>query len=135
VFQQTCALCHTLFGEGAKIGPDITGSDRRNLDYLLENILNPSAVVPYDYRVWVVTTKDDRVLNGIILAQNAQSVTLQTVSEKVSLPRSEIESTRQSQLSMMPEGLLQALTDEQVANLIAYLMSPGQVPLPVGGRR
>jgi putative membrane-bound dehydrogenase-like protein len=133
VFQQTCALCHALFGEGAKIGPDITGSDRRNLDYLLENILNPSAVVPYDYRVWVVTTKADRVLNGIILAQNAQSVTLQTVSEKVSLPRNEIESMSQSQLSMMPEGLLQALTDEQVANLIAYLMSPGQVPLPAGG--
>ena len=133
VFKQTCALCHALFGEGANIGPELTGADRRNLDYLLENILNPSAVVPENYRAWVITLKDDRVLNGIIAAKNDQTVTLQTTSEKVVLPRSEIDSMTESQLSMMPEGLLQALTDQQAADLVAYLMSPGQVPMGAGG--
>jgi putative heme-binding domain-containing protein len=132
IFKQTCALCHTLFGEGAKIGPELTGADRRNLDYLLENILDPSAVVPENYRAWVITLKDDRVLNGIIAAKNDQMVTVQTTSEKVVLPRSEIDSMTESQLSMMPEGLLQALNEQQVANLIAYLMSAGQVPLAAG---
>jgi putative heme-binding domain-containing protein len=81
----------------------------------------------------VITLKDDRVLNGIIAAKNDQTVTLQTSSEKVVLPRSEIDSMTQSQLSMMPEGLLQALTDQQAADLISYLMSAGQVPMAAGG--
>jgi putative heme-binding domain-containing protein len=80
----------------------------------------------------VITLKDDRVLNGIIAAKNDQMVTVQTTSEKVVLPRSEIDSMTESQLSMMPEGLLQALNEQQVANLIAYLMSAGQVPLAAG---
>ena len=129
IFKQTCALCHTLFGEGAKIGPELTGADRRNLDYLLENILDPNAVVAENYRAWVVTLKDDRVLNGIIAEQTDQTLTLQTTSEKVVLRRSEIDSLSQSQLSMMPEGLLQALSTQQVCNLIGYLMSPAQVPM------
>ncbi len=129
VFQQTCAVCHTLYGEGAKIGPELTGSDRRNLDYLLDNILDPSAVVPENYRAWVVSMKDDRVLNGIIISQNEKLVTLQTTSEKLVLQRSEIDSMNQSQLSMMPEGLLQGLSEEQVCDLVSYLMSSAQVPL------
>ena len=133
VFKQACSVCHTLFGEGAKIGPELTGADRRNLDYLLPNILDPSAVVPENYRAWVVTMKDDRVLNGIIAAKADQTVTLQTTSEKLVLQRSEIDSMSESQLSMMPEGLLQTLTEQQVADLICYLMSPGQVPVAAGG--
>jgi putative membrane-bound dehydrogenase-like protein len=132
VFKQTCGLCHTLFGEGAKIGPELTGADRRNLDYLLENILNPSAVVPENYRAWVITMKDDRVLNGIIAAKDDHAVTLQTTSEKVVLQRSEIDSMTESQLSMMPEGLLQGLTDQQASDLIAYLMSAGPPPVASG---
>ena len=129
VFQQTCAVCHTLYGEGAKIGPELTGADRHNLDYLLDNVLDPSAVVPENYRAWVISMKDDRVLNGILASQTDKLITLQTTSEKLVLQRSEIDSMNQSQLSMMPEGLLQGLADQQVCNLISYLMSSGQVPL------
>ena len=132
VFKQACAVCHTLFGEGAKIGPELTGADRRNIDYLLENILDPSAVVPENYRAWVITMKDDRVLNGIIEVKSDKTVTLQTTSEKLVLQRSEIDSMAESQLSMMPEGLLQGLTEQQVFDLVAYLMSPAQVPLAAG---
>jgi len=134
VFQQACAVCHTLFGEGARIGPELTGADRRNLDYLLDNILDPNAVVPENYRAWVVSMKDDRVLNGIVVSKTDQLLTLQTTSEKLLLPRSEIDSMTQSQLSMMPEGLLQGLTDRQACDLLAYLISPAQVPLAAGSQ-
>jgi putative heme-binding domain-containing protein len=130
VFQQTCAVCHTMFGEGAKIGPDLTGSDRRNLDYLLDNILNPSAVVPETYRVSNISMKDDRVVTGIILNQTDRMVTVQTPNEKLTLEKSGIDNIKPSQLSMMPDGLLNNLSEEQAANLFAYLMSPNQVELP-----
>jgi len=130
VFQQVCATCHTLFGEGAKIGPDLTGSDRRNLDYLLDNILNPSAIVPETYRVSNVTMKDDRVLSGIVLNQTDRMLTIQTVNEKLTLEKSAIESVKGSELSMMPDGLLNNLSEGQTADLFAYLMSQAQVELP-----
>ncbi len=133
VFQKTCAVCHTLYGEGAKIGPELTGADRHNLEYLLDNILDPSAVVPENYRAWVISMKDDRVLNGIIVSQTDKLVTLQTTSEKLLLQRGEIDSMNQSRLSMMPEGLLQGLGDAQVCDLISYLMSSTQVPLAARG--
>jgi putative heme-binding domain-containing protein len=130
VFQQVCAVCHTMYGEGAKIGPDLTGSDRRNLDYLLDNIINPSAVVPETYRVSNIAMKDDRVLSGIILNQTDRTVTVQTANEKLTLEKSGVESIKPSQLSMMPDGLLNNLTEEQTVNLFAYLMSQAQVDLP-----
>jgi len=123
VFQSTCAVCHTLYGEGAKIGPDLTGSDRRNLDYLLENILNPSAIVPEAYRVSTIEMKDDRVITGIILSQTERALTVQTTTEKLVLEKAQVQSTQTGQLSMMPDGLIDALSEEQVANLFGYLMS------------
>jgi len=130
VFQQVCAVCHTLYGEGAKIGPDLTGADRHNLDYLLDNILNPSAVVPETYRVSNVTTKDDRVISGIILNQTERMLTIQTPNEKLTLENSAIENVKPSQLSMMPDGLLNNLNEQQTIDLFAYLMSQAQVDLP-----
>jgi putative heme-binding domain-containing protein len=130
VFQQVCASCHTLFGEGAKIGPDITGSDRKNLDYLLDNILHPSAIVPETYRVSNVAMKDDRVLSGIVLNQTDRMLTIQTVNERLTLEKTAIDKVQPSQLSMMPDGLLDALSEQQVLDLFAYLMSETQVELP-----
>ncbi|MDB6023941.1 MAG: putative rane-bound dehydrogenase domain protein [Verrucomicrobiales bacterium] len=130
LFNKACAVCHTLYGEGAKIGPDLTGSGRSNLDYLLENIIDPSAIVGTDFKMAVVTLKDERVLNGIITAQTDRTITLQSSGEQSVLERSEIVEIKNSALSLMPEGLLEGLEDEQIANLSSYLMSPQQVPLP-----
>ncbi len=130
LFSQTCALCHTLYGEGAKIGPDLTGSGRSNLDYLLENVIDPSAIVGADFKMSVVTTKDGRVLNGIITAKTDRTVTLQSLGEQTVLERSEITEMKDSATSLMPEGLFDAMDEDQVANLNSYLMSPRQVPLP-----
>jgi putative heme-binding domain-containing protein len=130
VFSQTCAVCHKLYGQGAAIGPDLTGSGRANLEYLLENIVDPSAIVPEDYRVSEVELKDDRSITGLVVGKNEHTVTVQTPTEKLTLERSEIQNMRQTSLSLMPEGLLQGLKQDQVCNLIKYLMTSSQVPLP-----
>ncbi len=130
VFNQTCAPCHTLYGQGAKIGPDLTGSGRSDLSYLLENVVDPSAIVGVDFRVATVTLKDGRVLNGIIKDKTERTLTIQGMTEKTTMERSEIEEIKNSSLSLMPEGLLAALSEAQRADLIAYLMSPRQIALP-----
>jgi putative heme-binding domain-containing protein len=86
--------------------------------------------VPETYRVSNVAMKDDRVLSGIVLNQTDRMLTVQTATEKLTLEKSAIDKVRPSQLSMMPDGLLDALNEQQVANLFAYLMSETQVELP-----
>lgn len=130
LFQQACATCHKLFGEGGLVGPELTGSDRRNLDYLLDNLLDPSGVVAENYRMSVVTLKDGRVLNGLVGQGSEKTVPVQSANESLVLERTEIESVRPSALSMMPEGLIDGLEDTQLRELIRYLMAPAQVPLP-----
>jgi putative heme-binding domain-containing protein len=133
LFQRHCAACHTLFGEGGRIAPELTGAQRTNLDYVLENLADPSAVVPRDYQVTLVQTSDGRLLSGIIREETDQSLTVQTATEAVVLPKDEIEAREQTAQSMMPEGVLAALSEEEVRDLVAYLASPNQVPLPAAG--
>ena len=132
LFAKTCGQCHQLYGVGGKVGPDITGSNRADLDYLLHNILDPNAEIPNDYRTWNLDTNDDRSISGVLLRQDAQGVTLATPGETLTVVRADIRSLRHSELSMMPEGLLQALTNEEVRDLVAYLRGKSQVPLPAG---
>ena len=134
VFNTACAACHTLYGEGGKVGPDLTGGDRDNLDYLLENMVDPSAVVTADFRMSIVDLKDGRVLNGLIASKTERTLTLKTMTETLTVDRGEIAGVRESALSLMPEGLLEALTAEQARDLIAYLMHKSQVPLPAAGK-
>ena len=129
-FQKTCANCHVLYGVGRKLGPDITGSNRKNLDYLLENVVDPSASVGADFRAVTVVLDSGRVLSGVVSEQNERTLTLQTAQEPVTLDRKQIEEIKQTALSVMPDGLLQNLNAEQIRDLMAYLMSTEQVALP-----
>ena len=129
VFARTCFQCHTLFGEGGKVGPDITGSNRGDIDYILQNIVDPNAVIPNDYRTSNLETKDERVITGIVTKQDENAVTIVTANETVIVPRGDVKSLQQGEISMMPEGLLQALNSGEVRDLVAYLKSPGQVPM------
>jgi putative membrane-bound dehydrogenase-like protein len=131
IFNQTCATCHRLYGVGGDLGPDLTGAGRTNLDYLLENIADPSAVVSADFRMTVVNLKDGRVLNGFVTAKTERTLTFKTMTEKLTVERSEIAAMQELSQSLMPDGLLQALSEAQTRDLIAYLMHPSQVPLPV----
>jgi putative heme-binding domain-containing protein len=130
LFARTCQQCHTLFDTGGKVGPDLTGSNRGDLDYILQNIVDPNAVIPNDYRAWNLETTDDRTISGILKQQDEKSVTIVTANETLVIPRSEIRSLKESQLSMMPEGLLQTFNDQEVRDLLYYLRSPAQAPLP-----
>jgi putative membrane-bound dehydrogenase-like protein len=129
VFIKNCASCHILFGEGSKIGPELTGSQRTNLDYVLDNVLDPSAIVPREYQVQILRLDDGRVVQGVIAEENPQTVTVQTANERLSIPVADIEARKNSPLSMMPEGLLDRLTPDEVRDLVAYLGSPQQAPL------
>lgn len=123
LYTKTCASCHVLFGEGTKIGPDLTGSNRKNMEYLLENIIDPSAVVGADFRVTIFVLADGRVLSGIVREQTDRTVTVDTPEGRQVLDRQDIDETSVSEKSLMPDGALQTLTDAQVRDLMAYLMS------------
>jgi putative membrane-bound dehydrogenase-like protein len=129
VFARTCQQCHTLLGTGSKVGPELTGSNRADLDYVLSNVLDPSALIGKDYLAHVVATTDGRVLTGLVQAEDKDALTLQTANELVVVPRAEIESRRPSEQSMMPDDLWSQLSDHEVRSLVAYLASPGQVPI------
>jgi putative heme-binding domain-containing protein len=130
LFQRTCAACHTLFGEGGKLAPELTGSQRSNLDYILENVVDPNAVVWNQYRATYFETTDGRLISGVVLRENESTVTIQTQTGVVTLPRQEVTARQTSALSLMPEGLFAALTQREIVDLIAYLHSSSQVPLP-----
>lgn len=138
VFEGLCAKCHRLYGEGSNIGPDLTGSNRSNLDYLLQNIIDPSAIVSADYRMTVLQMEDGRVLSGIVAEQTDRTLTLQTPTDRVTVEKDGIEAQKKTALSPMPDLQLGAepnqpgglLTDEQFIDLISYLKNPAQVPLP-----
>ncbi|WP_237227479.1 PVC-type heme-binding CxxCH protein [Rubinisphaera sp. JC750] len=129
LYNKTCAACHRLFDAGENIGPNLTGSNRDSLDYLLENMIAPSAVVPKQYQTVTVVLASGRVLNGLIASQTERSLVLQTAQEKLTIDRDEVELVKPSTLSLMPEGQLDKMTPEEIRDLIGYLQSRQQVEL------
>ena len=130
VFNQVCSNCHRLYASGGKIGPDLSGAQRTNLDYVLENLIDPSALLSKDFQMEIVETESGRVITGLVVSDTDAAVTIQTVKEQIIVPAAEIEFRRKSDISMMPEGQLKKLPFTQVRDLVAYLASPKQVPLP-----
>jgi putative heme-binding domain-containing protein len=130
VYTKHCASCHKMFGEGQTVGPELTGSQRANLDYVLENVLDPSAVVPNEFRLINFTTADERVVSGIVLRETKDAVTVRTANDTVILPTADIAGRKQTNVSIMPDGLFDQLKPDEVRDLIAYLRSKEQVPLP-----
>ncbi len=127
VFQNLCASCHKMFGEGGEVGPEITGSQRTNIDYLLENLIDPSAAVAKDFQLVIVETTGGRTLSGFIRSENDSALTLQSINEQVVVPLADIKKRTLAAVSIMPEGLLQTMTTTQIHDLFAYLSNPGQV--------
>ncbi len=123
IFARTCGSCHKLYGKGGNIGPDLTGSNRSNIDYLLFNILSPSEEIQDDYRMIVITTRDGRTYSGNLVSENDRQITLRVVGQnEVVLHKSSIQSRETTSTSMMPQGLLNSLNDKEVTDLLGYLM-------------
>ncbi len=132
MFASSCGACHLLYGEGGKLGPDLTGGERRHdLDSLLAKIVDPSAELPVTSRYTIVKLKDGRTVGGIVDNRTATTLTLRTAADPVTVAIADIQSTELSSASLMPEGLFEAFTAEQRRNLVAYLMGTAQVPMPV----
>jgi len=130
-YQMICGNCHQLFGEGVALGPDLTGSNRADLGYILENVLAPSAVVGKDYMVTAFTMKDESVVSGMVKSEgdtHAEVAMPGGTTTQVKL--SDVARREQMTLSLMPAGVFEALPINQVADLVKYLASPTQVPLP-----
>ncbi len=121
LFKVVCATCHKLNNEGANIGPDLTGYERDNLDFILPAIVDPSLAIREEYTAFNVSTKDGQSLTGFLLDNTPQSVTISDLNQnKLVIARRDLQSLQASLTSLMPEGLLEALTENQIRDLFAY---------------
>ncbi len=126
IFKENCAICHKLFGEGETIGPDLTGADRGNLDFLMTSLVDPSALVRKEYQSQTVALKDGRLVSGLIVDENDRLLTvIDGNRQKTAISRQSVEAIKPSAVSLMPEGLLDKLTEPQIRDLFRYVQSSG----------
>jgi putative heme-binding domain-containing protein len=130
VFSAVCGTCHQMYNEGGILGPDLTGSNRANREYILLNIVDPNFDVPDGYKMIVLKTKNGRVLAGTIGEEDSQKVVLKTVSGKEIIAKENINERQKLPLSMMPEGILETIPTEDFFALIKYLQTEEQTELP-----
>ncbi|MGC6426285.1 MAG: PVC-type heme-binding CxxCH protein [Akkermansiaceae bacterium] len=122
LYQTHCAACHKLNGQGGTLGPDLTGSGRTDLDYLLTNIIDPNALVSANHHLTTVTLNDGRTLTGIIVRRTDQILTLRVLEQEENIPTGNIAKLATTQTSIMPEGILENLKPNQQRDLLGYLM-------------
>jgi putative heme-binding domain-containing protein len=124
-FMARCAACHQLFHKGGKIGPNLTAYQREDLGTMLTSILAPNAEIREGYENFVVATKDGRTLGGFVADKDANIVVLRGLDgQDIALPRSQITEMKSAGRSLMPEGLLEGLNEQQLRDFFAYLRIP-----------
>ena len=124
VFRKNCTACHNLEGEGKRIGADLKGIRQRGLASIMLNVLDPNREVKPKFVSYILLTENGRTYSGMILLENANSVTIQQPDGKqVTVQRSEIETLRSTALSFMPEGLEKQINQQEMAHLLEYLNS------------
>jgi putative membrane-bound dehydrogenase-like protein len=124
LFVKHCATCHTLYGEGNKVGPDLTTADRKSRDSLLINILDPSGTIRPEFVSQVAVLSDGRVLTGLVTESTAERITIvDAKNQKTTIARDELEEINPSTQSLMPERLLETLAPQEVRDLFRYLQS------------
>ncbi len=129
IYAEQCGKCHTLFHQGGEIGPDLTSFRRDDVHGMLVNIVNPSLEIREGYENYVVVTDDGRTLNGFLVDQDNQTVVLRdSEGQTTVVAREEIEEMHAIPRSMMPEGILEELAEQQVRDLFAYLRSTQPLP-------
>jgi putative heme-binding domain-containing protein len=124
LFKKNCAVCHQLFGDGAKVGPDLTTANRQDRDFLLVSLVDPSSVIRKEYVSLVIQTTGGRVLTGLPIERTDAAVTLvDSKGEKQVVATSEIDELHESPVSLMPDNLYRQFTPQQLRDLFAYLQS------------
>ncbi|REK22572.1 MAG: dehydrogenase [Planctomycetota bacterium] len=124
LYQKSCGKCHLLFGDGGRIGPDLTSYQRKDQSRLLVNIVNPSAEIREGFESYMVLTEDGRVLSGFLFDQDENVIVLRGVDgQNVTIPRETIEEMAPQKKSLMPEGLLKDLNEQQIRDLFAFLQA------------
>lgn len=127
LFKKHCAACHQLFGEGTKLGPDLTSANRKDRDFLLISLVDPSSMIRKEYSSLIVETRDGRVLTGMAITKDDSNVTLVNAkNEKTTIPVNEIETLKESPVSLMPDDLYRQLKPQELRDLFAYLESNGK---------
>ena len=122
-FTARCAVCHSLFGEGGKIGPELTGYDRSNADFWLDNLFTPSLEIREGFGTYIVKTKGGQILTGLMDAQDAQGIVLKDLAgNKTAIKQADIEKLEASMVSLMPEGMTAGMSDTDLKDFFAYLM-------------
>jgi putative heme-binding domain-containing protein len=124
LYRELCGRCHQLFDDGGRVGPDLTGYQRDQLETLLRNIVGPSLEIREGYQMVRILTSDSLVLTGFIESEQPDQIILRnTDGQSVTLERTDIEQLEPQVLSLMPEGLLDKLDDTALRDLMAYLRS------------
>ena len=122
-FNQICAVCHALNGVGGKLGPDLAGSWRNGLDYFLENIVDPNAVVGENYQLHILTKKDGSIVSGLLDQESDTAITLRTLTGPVIAAKSDITQHQKLAQSLMPPGLLESMPERKALELLKFLTS------------
>jgi putative heme-binding domain-containing protein len=122
--QAACSKCHQVRGEGGKIGPDLSNLIYRDYESVLKDITQPSAAINPDHIAYNLELKNGEAVTGVVLEETPENLVLGQVSGvPLTIPKNTIVSRKASSLSLMPEGLLQPLGDQQRRDLMTFLLT------------
>lgn len=134
LFKKNCAVCHTLFDEGGNTGPNLTGYERDNLDFMLLAIVDPSAAIREEFTNYQIATLDGLILTGLIDEQTPTTITLRGANNETTvINRDDIDVLQALDVSIMPDALTQKMTDEDLVDLFAYLVRRTPIPMDLRG--
>ena len=122
-FKKICASCHVEQNGVARIGPKLDGTGAKGIEYIVENILDPNAVIGEDFLARNILTEDDRVITGVVIKETDTALTIRTSNSTEVVAKDEVLKTVVSKNSFMPEGLLNPLSERERIELLMYLMN------------
>ncbi len=121
-YQKLCAQCHRLGEDGVRLGPELTGAGKQGIRYFLENILDPNAVVGTDFQLTTVETRSGDVVSGLLINETTSALTLRTTTDPVLVAKSDVAKRETTAASLMPEGLLESLSEREQIELLKFLV-------------
>ena len=122
-FKKLCATCHLPNQKDESLAPKLAGSGSKGIGYLVENVLDPNAVIGRDFQAQLIATVDGRVFTGLVVDENDSAITIRTATDNVTIQRDDIGVLKVSKNSFMPTDLLKTLNDRERIELFKYLMS------------